>query len=91
MNPVKLIFRLISEFSLMDDEDYAKYRDESQVWWDSIRIDNEIKEKDKDWKYKLKKKTSVWYIAVGIALLYFPLKRWLSDLVSDDHDEELDD
>jgi hypothetical protein len=88
MNPIKLVFRILQEFSLLDVDDYAKYRAEAMDWWDQIRIDKDVPEDKRDWQYHLKVKTSVWYVAVGIACLYFPLKRWLNDLVSDDFEPD---
>ncbi len=90
MNPIKLLFRILNEFSLLDAEDYARYRQEAANWWDEIRIDKDVPKEEQDWRYHLKLRTSVWYVAIGIACLYFPLKRWLSDLVSDDVIEEND-
>lgn len=82
MNPIDLIFRILRENALMNDKDFAKYNDEAAKWWSEIRIDD-YPELVKDWKYYLKLYSSKWYIAVGIAVMYFPIKRWLMDYVSD--------
>lgn len=87
MNPIRLLFKLIAEFSLMDESDYALYYEKAKEWWDSIRIDDDA-EDQKSLKYKIKIWCTKWYVAVGIAFLYFPTKRMLMDMVEPPEEEE---
>ena len=81
MNIIDLLFKLLRKFVPMDENEFAKLREEGVNWYGNLRGDEEAiekaeKEGDKGLMLlKFKKMASTWQFRTGCAVAYIVLVR----------------
>lgn len=89
MNPIDLIFKLLSKFVPMDDASYSKAYSEGKDWWLQIRIDSDTK--DNGILVMYKKFATKWYGVVAHAILYLVLFKEITNILSSNNNQEKND
>jgi hypothetical protein len=74
MNPIKLLFKLLAHFVPTTDEDMTKIISQGNEWYNAIRFDANVEEKDKNWQYWFKYYSEQWYVGLAMMLLYLYLR-----------------
>ena len=100
MNIIYFLFKLLHRFGLLMPDEYARLKQEAEDWYASIRFDvksiEEVKADKKAawyeiWMMRFKAKASKWYVAVGFAVAYIFVERWVHEYMHPDDREEEDD
>jgi hypothetical protein len=86
MGLLAFIFALIKRFVPTDPVELPKIREEAQNWYDSIRIDKEVKEKGI--KYYVKLYSEKWYVKLIFAGIFIYSVKAIKDFMADDEDDE---
>ena len=98
MSLIKLILLLVYKFVNLDESEYSKLKEELELDWAGVPMDENSPELKKGkWDLKLKHKIKVFtagpWARLGIAVAYIPMVRWISDWMNprkhkDDEEED---
>jgi hypothetical protein len=86
MRPIDLIFELVYRFVPMDQNEYAKLRDEATRDVATWHPEHENKFKAAYAKY-----TNHWMARLGLAVAYVPLVKYIGDFMNSSKTEQIEE
>ena len=75
MDIIELIFKLVKKFVPISLEEYQRLYNEADDWRGKLNPDS-----DKAVERAYCKYMNLWYVRLGLAVLYIPAVKWVMDL-----------
>jgi hypothetical protein len=75
MDIIELIFKLLKKFVPISLEEYQRLYNEADDWRSKLNPDSDKKIEQLYCKYM-----NLWYVRLGLAVMYIPAVKWIMDL-----------